>query len=70
MLESQLTINTNQLNHEVMRRYIIRVYTKDDPEDGFSVWVDAKSKEEAFDYVRGEYWGITELFLVSVEDCD
>lgn len=53
-----------------MRRYIIRVYTQDDPEDGFSVWVDARSKEEAFDYVRGEYWGITELFLVRVENCD
>jgi len=48
-------------------RYTFRIYTDYDPEDGFSVWTNAYSQSEAESYIRGEYWGITRISLMSVE---
>jgi len=50
-----------------LSRYTFRIYTEYDPEDGFSAWTEAYSQSEAESNIRGEYWGITRISLISVE---
>ncbi len=51
-----------------MKQYTISVYTTYDREDGFNVWVNANSDAEAFDLVRQEHWGVTNLNIISVRN--
>lgn len=48
------------------KKYIFRIYQNGE-EDGSSVWVTARSKEEAEEKIRREYWGIDDMFLLRVE---
>ena len=48
------------------RRYYFRMYTKDDPEDGSSVWEDAYSESEARDMVYSDFHSIIRLDLIKV----
>lgn len=51
-----------------MKKYICRLYTSYDPEDGFKVWTRANSEEEAIEKLKREYHSVTEVFVLKVED--
>lgn len=51
---------------ELRRRYYFRMYTRDDPEDGSSVWEDAYSESEARDMVYSDFHSIVRLDLIRV----
>lgn len=57
------TVNSKPSVH----KYYFRKYSKDDPEDGETIWEEATSEQEARDMVRSEYWNITRLDLLRVE---
>lgn len=50
-----------------MKKYVYRVYTTYDPEDGFNVWVRANSRQEAECEIRSEYHSITRIELLRTE---
>jgi hypothetical protein len=50
-----------------MKKYVFRVYTTYDPEDGFNAWVRANSRQEAECEIRSEYHSITRVELLRTE---
>lgn len=50
-----------------MSKYIFRVYTTYDPDDGFNAWVHASSHQEAESEIRNEYHSIIRVELLSKE---
>lgn len=44
-----------------MKRFKFRIYTIQEPEDGFNVWVEARNEKEAQEEVRREYHSIHRL---------
>lgn len=50
-----------------MDKYIFRVYTTYDREDGFNAWVSADSRQEAEREIRSEYHSIVRVELLIVE---
>ena len=38
-----------------MKKYVFRVYTTYDPDDGFNVWTSACNRQEAESEIRREY---------------
>ena len=57
--------STNKKN--VMHRYYFRMYTKDDPGDGKTIWEEAYSESEARNMAYSDFHSITELDLITVE---
>ena len=47
-----------------MKTYYI-TYISSTDNDCCTVWTNARSKEEAIDYVKGEYWDIKEIIEVT-----
>nr|DAL12746.1 MAG TPA_asm: hypothetical protein [Caudoviricetes sp.] len=50
-----------------MKKYVFRVYTTYDREDGFNAWVTANSRQEAECKIRSEYHSITRVELLRTE---
>lgn len=50
-----------------MNKYIFRVYTTYDPDDGFNAWVSGNSRQEAEREIRSEYHSITRVELLRTE---
>ena len=50
-----------------MTKYIFRVYTTYDPEDGFNVWASGNSRQEAEREIRSEYHSIIRVELIRTE---
>lgn len=51
-----------------MKKYVFRVYTTYDREDGFNAWVRANSRQEAECEIRSEYHSITRVELLRTEN--
>ena len=50
-----------------MNKYVFRVYTTYDPDDGFNAWARANSRQEAECEIRSEYHSITRVELLRTE---
>lgn len=50
-----------------MKKYVFRVYTSYDSNDGFNVWTRANSRQEAECEIRSEYHSITRVELLRTE---
>ena len=50
-----------------MNKYIFRVYTTYDPEDGFNAWASGNSRQEAEIEIRSEYHSIARVELLGTE---
>lgn len=50
-----------------MYKYICRVYTTYDREDGFNVWVKATSDAEAYEMVKEDHWGVVDILIIKRE---
>ena len=51
-----------------IKKYIFRIYTKNDPDDGYSEWTTASSKAEAEDKIRQSNPRATRIDLLSISD--
>ena len=52
----------------VMHRYYFRMYTKDDPEDGETIWEEAYSESEARSMAYSDFHSIVGLDLLRIGD--
>lgn len=50
-----------------MYKYICRVYTTYDREDGFNVWVKATSDAEAYEMIKEDHWGVVDILIIKRE---
>jgi hypothetical protein len=50
-----------------MKKYIFRVYTTYDPDDGFNVWTYGNTPQEAEREIRSEYHSILRVELLRTE---
>lgn len=50
-----------------MNKYIFRVYTTYDPEDGFNAWASGNSQQKAEREIRSEYHSITRVEFLRTE---
>lgn len=50
-----------------MKKYVFRVYTTYDPDDGFNVWTSACNRQDAESEIRREYHSIIRLELLRTE---
>lgn len=50
-----------------MKKYIFRVYTTYDPDDGFYAWTYGNTPQEAEREIRSEYHSITRVELIRTE---
>lgn len=53
-------------NYPVSHKYYFRMYTKDDPEDGETIWEEAYSESKARDKAYSDFHSIVELDLIKV----
>ena len=53
-------------NYPVAHKYYFRMYTKDDPEDGETIWEMAYNEAEARDKAYSDFHSIVELNLIRV----
>jgi len=51
-----------------VKKYVFRVYTTYDPDDGFNAWVRANSRQEAECEIRCEHHSITRVELLRIEN--
>ena len=51
-----------------IKKYIFRIYTKNDPDDGYSEWTTASSKAEAEDKIRQSNPRATRIDLLLISD--
>lgn len=54
-------------NYPIAHKYYFRMYTKDDPEDGETIWETAYSEAEARSMAYSDFHSITELDLITIE---
>ena len=52
----------------VMHKYYFRMYTKDDPEDGETIWEEAYSESEARSMAYSDFHSIVGLDLLRIGD--
>lgn len=50
-----------------MKKYVFRIYTSYDPEDGFNAWAYGRTQQEAEQEIRSEYHSITRVQLIRSE---
>ncbi len=50
-----------------MTKYVFRVYTTYDPDDGFNAWATGNSRQEAEREIRSEYHSIIRVELIRTE---
>lgn len=55
-----------------MKKYKFKIYQDfgNGELDDQNVWTSANSQDEAESNIRGEYWGIKDIVLLSVENFD
>lgn len=51
-----------------MKKYVFRIYTTYDREDGFNAWVSASNQQEAENEIRSEWHSIIRVELLRVEE--
>lgn len=54
----------HKVAEDTCHRYYFRIYTKNDPEDGETVWEDAHSEQEARNMVYEDYHSIIRMDLI------
>lgn len=55
-----------KVSKDTYHRYYFRMYTMSDPEDGETVWEDARSEQEARNKVYNDFHSITRLDLIKI----
>lgn len=53
-------------NYPIAHKYYFRMYTKDDPEDGETIWETAYSEAEAREKAYSDFHSIVDLDLIRV----
>ena len=51
-----------------MKKYVFRIYTTYDPDDGFNGWAKASNRQEAENEIRSEWHSIIRVELLRVEE--